>query len=174
MSDQQPKSPLLRGPAGNAGVDDATAQQFELNTLTSALAAHYREQLLALRSERAAVREHDDDADDLVAPDSKRWLDAEEAADVRSLFREAREKAEQRKYQLSLFKKYLVDPSRLLPDGNGIPSSTTLDEFEERKRDLEFRVSLLKALLAMAEEEYALLLQGEAYARAHQPAAPTA
>jgi hypothetical protein len=142
----------------------ARARQWEVALLQKQLAAQYREEMLALR--RGLNQDGTRPPHHGGGGGGKRWLDDQAEADVQQFLKTLSEKKEQKKYQLSLIKEYLADPSRFGGQADVIPTSTTLEEFEERKRDLTFRMGLLKMLLALAEEEMHLLLRAEAYTRA--------
>jgi hypothetical protein len=167
-------APTTATPAREAGPEAETAEQRaeQLALLRAQLAAQYREEMLALR------RELPPSDGELAHPGqrsgTKRWLDDQAEAEVTQFVKSLSEKKEKKKYQLSLIKEYLADPSRFGAQSDVIPTSTSLEEFAERKRDLIFRINLMKMLLALAEEEFELLLRAEAYARAEAEKAAAA
>lgn len=168
VSDRKDLSPpLAESQPGAAG---AEARQLALDALRSELVAQYREELFAYRREAASRSE--DQNKEASQPKGKRWLDDNADAELRTFIKGFSEKKEQRKYQLSLIKEYLADPSRFGPQSDVIPTSTTVEEFEERKRDLAFRIALLKTLLALSEEEQRLLLQAESFAQSQAAGDP--
>ncbi len=171
MSDVKKLSASAAGPQADQTDDAAVARRLELDALRSDLAAQYREELLALRrerSERSAGR-----ATDGAEMGSFGQQGADDQAETQAFLAEAIEQATRRREHLSIIKTYLVDPNRFNILESDIPSSTTVEEFAERKQELELRISLLKTLLSLAEEEYAILRRGQVYAKAHHPDTPS-
>lgn len=172
VSGRKKKSPSQTEQESSVADVEAEARQLELESLRGELAAQYREELLAHRREIASQSGNRN----TESPDSgvKRWLDDKTDGDVRDFIKTFSEKKEQRKYQLSLIKEYLLDPSKFGTQSDVIPTSTTVEEFEQRKRELNFRIALVKTVLALAEEELRVLLQAEKYAHEKDEAAPPA
>ncbi len=100
------------------------------------------------------------------APAREPLLDDEQEQEVQSFIQFFREKKDQRKYQLSLVKDFLDDPARFGIQPDVLPSSTTLEEFEDRRKELKYRMALMRTLLELMEDELQLLEKGEAYTRA--------
>ncbi len=93
------------------------------------------------------------------------WLDPAAESGVRSFVEARRAQMEQRKYQLSLIKSFIDDPSRFGLDSGDIPTSTSPEEFAERRSELEYRIATVKTFLGLLNEELRQLKQAEAYAQ---------
>ncbi len=143
-------------PAAGAG-DGARA------TIDDGIAALRRRPVMERLRDGSAGR-RDSAADVAPAPDRGRRSDQRDG-EILDFLRQFSEKKDQRKYQLSIIKDFLDDPGRFSLQDDLIPSSTSPEEFEGRKKDLTLRIKLMQALLSLAEEEYRRLLQAEAFAR---------
>jgi len=170
MAKRKRTSPPRKEPEVSTAEEEAEARRRELNAMRSELADQYRQELIAARSKLPSRGDGGKQSDS--PPKSKQWLDQTQDRDVSEYVKKLTETKEQRKYQLSLVKEFLVDPSRFGLETELIPTSTTAEEFEERKRDLNYRISLLKTLLAFTEEEHKLLLRAEAYTLAQNGEPP--
>jgi hypothetical protein len=94
-----------------------------------------------------------------------RWLNAQQENDVRAFVASKAKQLDRRKYQLSLVKEFIDDPSRFGLDPGDIPTSTSLKEFAERRSELEYRIALMRTFLEILTEELRVLDQAEAYTR---------
>lgn len=159
MSRSDPSPPPDPPQRTVASDDEAERRRLELEALRLELAARYRQEFQLAKEDAAA--EGSDESAIVASEGPPRWLDNEAEQELRAFLKNFREKKERRKYQLSLIKDYLVDPSRFGPHSTTIYTSSTEEELEERKRELEFRIALFKTLLALAEEEFKLILQAE-------------
>ena len=106
-------------------------------------------------------------------PPQRTLLDQRKDEEVRTFIRTLTERKEKRKYQLSIVKSFLEDPLRFGLQTDLVPSSTTSEEIEQRKQELDYRIKLLKTLLEIMEGEMVLLEQGEAYVTAQTEQADT-
>lgn len=68
-----------------------------------------------------------------------------------------RERDKNRKQQLSIIKKLYEDPISFGLQNEIIPSSTNAEEIAARKKDLQYRIDILRAILEAAEGEMQLL-----------------
>ena len=59
--------------------------------------------------------------------------------------------------QLRLLRDFFIRPEIVQMQNDSIPTSSSTDEIEQRKRDLHYRLNLIKALLAVTESELQLL-----------------
>jgi len=64
---------------------------------------------------------------------------------------------EERKQQLKLLSELLNNPAVLSLKNEAIPCSTTAGEIEQRKRELQYRIDVLKVLLEVTESELNML-----------------
>lgn len=118
-----------------------------------------RRELLALKAELA-----EKDGGPSTDPVT-RWLNATQENDVRAFVASKSKQMDQRKYQMSLVKTFLDDPSRFGLDPTDIPTSTSLQEFAERRGELEYRIGLMRSFLEILNDELKVLAQAEASAR---------
>jgi len=68
----------------------------------------------------------------------------------------------ERRRQLRLLRKFFLEPAIIGLRTEPIPSSSTWEEIEQRKKEVRYRIALLKALLAAAQDELKLLSQAKA------------
>jgi hypothetical protein len=120
-----------------------------------------RAELQGLKDKIAAQAAKTPGAADAVT----RWLNAQQENDVRAFVASKSKQMEQRKYQLSLVKQFVDDPSRFGLDPGDIPTSTSLKEFADRRSEIEYRIGLMRTFLDILNEELRVLDQAEAYAR---------
>ena len=113
----------------------------------------------------ALARGSGEPAPDPAGDPASRWLSSSEESEVRAFITSQSAQMEQRKYQMSLIKDFLGDPSRFGISPGDIPTSTSLQEFAERRRELQYRIATIKTFLDLLTEELRLLEQAEAYAR---------
>jgi hypothetical protein len=109
-----------------------------------------RQQLLRLKeefSQSAAAQE----LAALVCPDGQ--TDAE----LEQFMRQLKERKARRKQNLDLVKQFFDDPQKLSVRAQGVPSSTTAEEIVQRCRELDYQITLLKALLETLESERQML-----------------
>lgn len=139
----------LSGPAAAAAEEKKLQRQQRIDALWQELQELRRE----LGSEMAES-----------APE-RSWLDPTTESGVRSFVEARRAQMEQRKYQLSLIKSFIDDPSRFGLDSGDIPTSTSPEEFAERRSELEYRIATVKTFLGLLNEELRQLKQAEAYAQ---------
>jgi hypothetical protein len=99
-------------------------------------------------------------ANDMLA----RWL-ASQDDDLRAFVASRSAQMDQRRYQLSLIKDFVDDPTRFGIKPGDVPTSTTLAEFAERRAELQYRINMVRTFLDLLNEELRLLDQAEAYAR---------
>lgn len=64
-----------------------------------------------------------------------------------------------RKEQLMIVKELVEDPLRFGLKTDKIPSSTSPEEIERRRKELEYRLAMLRTLLEITESEMELLSQ---------------
>jgi hypothetical protein len=66
-------------------------------------------------------------------------------------------KREERRKQLQLLQEFLRNPSVIDLKDDVIPTSSSRAEIEQRKKELQYRIDILKALLEVTEGELELL-----------------
>lgn len=93
-----------------------------------------------------------------------RWLDSQDG-DLRAFVASRTAQMDQRRYQLSLIKDFVDDPTRFGIKPGDVPTSTTPAEFAERRSELEYRINMVRTFLDLLNDELRLLEQAEAYAR---------
>jgi hypothetical protein len=93
-----------------------------------------------------------------------RWLNSQDG-DLRAFVASRSAQMDQRRYQLSLIKDFIDDPTRFGIKPGDVPTSTTLAEFAERRGELQYRINTVRTFLDLLNEELRLLEQAEAYAR---------
>lgn len=141
-----------------AVVDNEPAETAAPRVLTLAeRAVERRRELTELKAEIAKTKEGDP---------VTRWLTASQENDVRNFVASKSKQMDQRRYQLSLVKTFIDDPSRFGLDPGDIPTSTSLQEYAERRSELEYRIGLMKAFLEILNDELKVLNQAEASAQA--------
>ena len=63
--------------------------------------------------------------------------------------------------QLRLLRDFFIRPEIVQMQNDSIPTSSSTDEIEQRKRELHYRLNLIKALLEVTESELQLLSERE-------------
>jgi hypothetical protein len=101
----------------------------------------------------------------LLARSANRWLDSGKEREVRDFVAARGKQAAERKYQLSLIKDFVENPSRFGLDPGRIPTSTAPEEFAERRSELEYRIAMARTLLQLLDEELQMLTKAEAFAQ---------
>lgn len=90
---------------------------------------------------------------------------ATSSQEVRAFIATRSAQMEERKYQLLLIKDFIEDPTRFGIKPADIPTSTSLEEFAEKRRELQYRIAMMQTFLDVLKEELRLLDDAEAYAR---------
>ena len=85
--------------------------------------------------------------------------------EVRAFIATRSAQMDQRKYQLLLIKDFIEDPTRFGIKPADIPTSTSLEEFAEKRRELQYRITMMQTFLDVLNEELRLLDDAETYAR---------
>ena len=125
------------------------------------------------RGSGGAARQNAEQARTARRDSVSRWLDTAEEYDVRAFIAARSAQMDQRKYQMSLIKDFVADPSRFGLSHGDIPTSTSLEEFAERRSELDYRIAIVKTFLDLLTEELGQLDLAEAYARGkRQPRKP--
>ena len=107
----------------------------------------------------AEKRRHDLKLMKEMAVNSKdgRTKDDSEEEGLTEFLTSLKTKDEERKHRLALLKKLFDNPLKLNFDNEVIPCSSTPEEIAERRKELQYRIDILKAVLAMTEGEMLLL-----------------
>lgn len=129
---------------------DAQPASEPLPEESSAQAESRRHELFDLREAQRIAAE----ANKGVAP-TKEALQQDK--ELQRFIKALLEKKDERKYQLSVVKGFLEDPLSFGIKTEGIPSSSTVEEIEARRQELQYRADLLRTLLEMTEGEMQLL-----------------
>lgn len=90
---------------------------------------------------------------------------ATEEGTVRAFIASRTAQMDHRKYQMSLIKDFVDDPSRFGIKAGAIPTSTSLQEFAEKRSELQYRIAMTRTFLDLLTEDLRLLEQAEDYAR---------
>jgi chaperonin cofactor prefoldin len=96
-----------------------------------------------------------------------RWLNSTQENDVRAFVASKSTQMNQRKYQMSLIKSFIDDPSRFGLNPSDMPTSTSLPELAERRSELEYRIALIRTFQEILNDELRILKQAEASAQKH-------
>lgn len=74
-------------------------------------------------------------------------------ADLDAFLGKLKERKRQKKYHLQLIQEFFENPVQFGVQTDFIPSSTTLEEIRAHKKDLQYRIDLLKSILQALEGE---------------------
>lgn len=82
-----------------------------------------------------------------------------EGEDINNFIKEVVERKKARKQQLEIVHDFFENPAAYGVDTDIIPSSTTVGEVDERKKELQHKIDLLHSVLKALESEMQLLHQ---------------
>jgi hypothetical protein len=71
------------------------------------------------------------------------------------------DRREQRRHQLEIIQDFFENPVEFGIQADEIPSGTPLEEIRERKKELRYRIDLLRSVLEALEGEHKLLTHAE-------------
>jgi len=101
----------------------------------------------------------------------------QEGQELNEFIKNLVEKKKQRQHQLQIIQNFFENPLEFGINTDIIPTSTTREEILERKQELQYRIDLLKSLLAALEGEMQFLIlaeQSDEKKQAEQDAEPKA
>ena len=83
-----------------------------------------------------------------------------QAAELNAFLKSMGGRKQMRQHQLQLIKEFFDNPLAFGAEANIIPTSTTTAEIEQRKKEVNYRIDLLKSVLAVLEGEMEMLNRG--------------
>jgi hypothetical protein len=86
---------------------------------------------------------------------------ASEGAELNDFIKKLVDRREQRRHQLGIIQDFFENPVEFGIEAEEIPSGTPLEEIRERKKELRYRIDLLRSVLEALEGEHKLLTHAE-------------
>jgi hypothetical protein len=83
--------------------------------------------------------------------------DTTEGGELNKFIKDLVEQKRQRKHQLQIIQDFFQNPIQFGVKLNEIPTSTTPEEINERKKELEYRIDLLNTVLDLLKKELQFL-----------------
>lgn len=114
-----------------------------------------RKRLLELKEEQKLASPDSDSIENGTGDASRRKTT--EGEDVNNFIKEIIEQKQARKKQLEIVQDFFENPGSYGVDTELIPSSTTQQEVEERKKELQHKIDLLRSVLKALEGELQML-----------------
>lgn len=156
---------MTSGPVEQSGQDEASSQSIGTNSeasLTTATRdpATRRSKLLEIARERSRDASADVSAPpvEVVEPaDAPLTTDDVQQRELLEFLRGLMERDRKRRRQLELIKGFLENPVEFGLQTDVVPTSSTSEEIDRRKKDLEYRVRLLEVMLDIYKGELELL-----------------
>ena len=90
-----------------------------------------------------------------------------------SFVKTLKEQKEQRTKQFSIVKELFDNPLTFDMDKQVIPTTSTVEEISARKKELQYRVDILKSILEVADAEMQILVQALQSKALENPENPT-
>ena len=84
-----------------------------------------------------------------------------EGGELNDFIRQLVDRREQRRHQLGIIQDFFENPVEFGIEADVIPSGTPLQEIRERKKELRYRIDLLRSVLEALEAEHKLLTHAE-------------
>ena len=91
---------------------------------------------------------------------------APEGGEHNEFIKDIVERRRQRKHQLEIIQDFFQNPVEFGVDMDALPSGTTLEEIQSRKKELGYRIDLLKSVLSALEGELEMFKHAERSTRA--------
>lgn len=122
-------------------------------------ASHGHERRKRLKAIRSNVGDGDTTKETGRASSSSEREGHPKATDLDAFLRQLKERKQQKKQQLQLIQEFFENPVKFGVQTDFNPSSTTLEEMRAHKKDLQYRIDLLKSILQAMEGEMQVLCQ---------------
>jgi len=116
-----------------------------------------KKRLYALKEEEQQ-KSHNEDAQEEQGVFA-RMPETTEGDDINKFIKEIVERKQERKKQLEIIHDFFENPAAYGVDTDLIPSSTTPEEIEDRKKELQHKIDLLSSVLKALEGEMKMLCQ---------------
>jgi len=118
-----------------------------------------KQRLLGIRAELAheAPKDHD------VVP-AEQIADAlvgQEGGELNEFIKGLVDRRRQRKHQLEIIHEFFQNPVEFGVDIDSVPSGTTLEEIQTRKKELKYRIDLLRSVLEALQGELDMFIHAE-------------
>jgi len=84
-----------------------------------------------------------------------------QGGELNDFIRQLVDRREQRRHQLEIIQDFFENPVEFGIEADVIPSGTPLEEIRERKKELRYRIDLLRSVLEALEGEHKLLTHAE-------------
>ena len=84
-----------------------------------------------------------------------------EGSELNDFIKQLVDRREQRRHQLEIIQDFFENPVEFGIEADVIPSGTPLEEIRERKKELRYRIDLLRSVLEALEGEHKLLTHAE-------------
>jgi hypothetical protein len=84
-----------------------------------------------------------------------------EGRELNDFIKQLVNRREQRRHQLEIIQDFFENPVEFGIQADEIPSGTPLEEIRERKKELRYRIDLLRSVLEALEGEHKLLTHAE-------------
>jgi hypothetical protein len=86
---------------------------------------------------------------------------ATQGGELNDFIKQLVDKRQQRRHQLEIIQDFFENPVEFGIEADVIPSGTPLEEIRERKKELRYRIDLLRSVLEALEGEHKLLTHAE-------------
>jgi hypothetical protein len=87
--------------------------------------------------------------------------DSSQGGELNDFIRQLVDRREQRRHQLGIIQDFFENPVEFGVEADVVPSGTPLEEIRERKKELRYRIDLLRSVLEALEGEHKLLTHAE-------------
>ncbi len=147
--------------------DTVDAEEVDPRNELSAVQKQRKRRLLALKSQvdQAAPVEEPESLNGAGAEEVNGSAAADgeqdEGAELNDFLKNLVDRRKQRRHQLQIIQDFFENPVAFGIHTDVIPNGTPLGEIEDRKRELQYRIDLLKSVLEAFEGEMSMLKQAE-------------
>jgi hypothetical protein len=84
-----------------------------------------------------------------------------QGGELNAFIKQLVDRREQRRHQLGIIQDFFENPVEFGIEADVVPSGTPLEEIRERKKELRYRIDLLRSVLEALEGEHKLLTHAE-------------
>ncbi len=142
--------------------DTVDADEADPRNALSAGQKQRKRRLLALKSQvDQAAPVEEPAALNGVGSESDEETAQDEGAELNDFLKNLVDRRKQRRHQLQIIQDFFENPVAFGIHTDVIPNGTPLGEIEDRKKELQYRIDLLKSVLEAFEGEMSMLKQAE-------------
>jgi hypothetical protein len=87
--------------------------------------------------------------------------ESSQGGELNDFIKQLVDRREQRRHQLGIIQEFFENPVEFGIEADVVPSGTPLEEIRERKKELRYRIDLLRSVLEALEGEHKLLTHAE-------------